>query len=135
MRGVAYTALSVCATLLVLPSFSHAQDDVGYQAVSGDGHGYSVTCNENGFVLTSLYPTFRFIENGVASRVEDGIETIYLGKSCDAYTDTFGEGTWGWANAGYIAEFERFSIGFPRQELYCLNEALDRSFETVCRIP
>ncbi len=115
------TQMISAALVALVPTLGSAQEAPSL-VVSGDGHAYNVTCNENGFVLTSLYPVFRFIENGASSSIEDGIETIYLGKSCDAFTETFGTGVWGRANGGFIATFDRFSIGFPRQAPYCPND-------------
>lgn len=128
---------SAALVALIFPAFAWAQEAETPLAYSGDGHAYEVSCNENGFVLTSLYPVFRFIENGAASTIEEGIETIYLGRSCDAFTKTFGEGQWGWANGGFIATFDRFSIGFPRQEPFCPRQyaASDLDFVIDCPLP
>ena len=122
--------------VLAFPAVTAAQDGDVHRAFSADGHAYNVTCNENGFVLTSVYPVFRFIENGALSTIEEGIEVLYLGKSCDAFTQTFGKGEWGWANGGYLATFDRFSIGFPRQEPSCPeNAAQSLTLETNCPLP
>ena len=125
--------------IAVLPGVSFtfaAQESDPAHAISGDGHAYDVTCNANGFVLTSLHPVYRFIENGALSTIEEGIETIYLGKSCDAFTSTFGEGHWGWANGGYLASFDSFRIGFPRQEPFCPESSkASLDFAVSCPLP
>ncbi|MDG1861669.1 MAG: hypothetical protein P8J02_00355 [Yoonia sp.] len=42
-----------------------------------------------------------------------------MGKSCDAFTPTFGKGTWGLANGGFVVIFDDYRIGFPRQGPFC----------------
>ncbi|QYX56590.1 hypothetical protein K1T73_16350 [Roseovarius sp. SCSIO 43702] len=90
-------------------------DDVTY--VSSYGDEYSYQTNENGAVLTSLYPKAWFIEGGANSRIERGADVLYLGTSCDARHGVFGDGTWWWANGGFGADFPGLEIRFPRQEI------------------
>ncbi|WP_189412486.1 hypothetical protein [Neogemmobacter tilapiae] len=86
--------------------------------VSSAGDRYSISENENGGILTSLYPKSRFVEAGANSYVVDGLDVIYFGKDCDAFHKVFGKGTFGWANGGFLATFESGAeIGFPRQDL------------------
>ena len=88
-----------------------------------DGHEYTLTCNENGYVFRSKYPVSRFIEAGADSKViELNPEKIYLGKDCDAHHKVYGGGKWCWANGGISVEFALHSFGFPRQELICEKE-------------
>lgn len=125
----------ICASLCaaVLPASASAEGSEWFGSVSSDGHSYQVTCNESGFILTSTYPVSRFIENGVLSTVREGIETIYLGKSCDAFTEAYGAGTWGFANGGYAVSFEDYRVGFPRQAPYCEgDDAAPRTFDFNC---
>ncbi len=94
--------------------------------VSSEAHGYRLSCNKDGYVLTSSYPVFRFVENGAMSRVETlDPEMIYLGKSCDASHKVLGRGQWCWSNGGFRVSFGGHNIGFPRQELGCDVEVLD----------
>lgn len=80
-------------------STTKPSEDV-YYYTSGDGIQYKATTNTNGFYL-------------VADKTN---ETLSLGKSCDAHSSKFGNGKWGWANGGFIAEFQNGnSIGFGRQ--------------------
>lgn len=119
--------------MLFVPTFAGADGHDGVGGISSDGHSYAVTCNENGFMLISTYPVSRFIENGVFSTVREGIETIYLGKSCDAYTEAYGDGTWGLANGGYAISFDDYRIGFPRQEPRCAPDVdTDFTFDFNC---
>jgi len=95
-------------------------------AYVADNHSWDLACNASGYELTSKYPVARFIEKGVDSTVVEGIETLYLGKSCDAEHKVFGKGKWCWANGGFTAEFaDGQSIGFPRQELSCPDQSLE----------
>lgn len=86
---------------------------------STDGHGYKLSCNANGYVLTSKYPTERLIDNGSKLIVKRGIEKIFLGKSCDAYTTAFGDGTWAWEPGGFGVDFADYVILFPQATLTC----------------
>ena len=107
-----FPALITCA----LSAPAAAQDDSFY--VSSTGDDYTIAANENGYVLTSRYPKARFVEAGANSYVVRGIETFYFGRNCDAVHEVFGSGKWGWANAGFGADFEGgFQFRFPRQEL------------------
>ena len=72
-------------------------------------------------ILTSKNAVSRFIGQGADTSVIRGIEVIYLGRSCDAYSQTLGGGAWCWGNGGFVAEFAGSTIGFPRQELHCAN--------------
>ncbi len=96
----------------------------GY-AFFADNHSWSVECNASGYVLISDHPVTRYFEAGAMSRIEQGIETIYLGNSCDAENTHLGAGTWCYANGGFVAEFDSRSIGFPRQEIHCGDTAAD----------
>lgn len=89
----------------------------GFTYVSGEGHQYRYERNENGAVLTSLYPVARFTGFGAMTRIETGTEVLYLGRDCDAYSKVLGEGNWSWANGGFVVEFDNHRIGFPRQEI------------------
>ena len=84
-----------------------------------DGHEYKLSCNANGYVLTSVNPIVRTTGSGAGTEQVKGTEIINLGKSCDASHKLFGTGKWCWANGGFRAEFEGHLFGFPRQELYC----------------
>lgn len=88
-------------------------------AYIADGMEYDISCNADGYVLTSKYPVTRMIGTGVATEAVPGIERIYFGRSCDAYHKLFGTGKWCWANGGFRAEFPDHTFGFGRQELSC----------------
>ncbi|GAB2715107.1 hypothetical protein GCM10027172_07560 [Halomonas garicola] len=72
-------------------AFAHVMTD-------GSGRNYNVTMNDSGAVMKS------------------GDAVIYLGNSCDAFSEKYGRGTWGWANGGVIIQFIDHRVGFPRQE-------------------
>ena len=94
-----------------------------------EGHEYTLSCNENGYVFQSKYPVSRHIEAGANSKViELNPEKIYLGKDCDAQHKVYGGGKWCWANGGISVEFALHNFGFPRQELSCEKEP-----ESNCR--
>lgn len=103
-------------TALVAALTSGATTALSY---TSDGHSYELECNSSGYVLESEYPVTRLTGQGAATREVKGIEKIYLGKSCDAYHAVFGNGSWCWANGGFVAQFPTHRFGFARQELYC----------------
>ncbi|MGG7565140.1 hypothetical protein ACQ5SO_03120 [Rhodovulum sp. DZ06] len=95
-------------------------------------HAWEAVCNPSGYALTSRDRVVRFFEGGANSRVTDGRETLYLGKSCDAYHAEFGEGRWCWANGGFRAEFADTIFGFPRQEISCPDGDIDLGLHCSC---
>jgi hypothetical protein len=104
-------ALSLC-----LAAPAAAQDEMLYY--SADGDIYVLALNENGAVLTSKYPKAWFTGQGADFDIDVRHSIFYFGKSCDAYHDVYGEGTWGWSNFVFGAHFEnRYTLLFPRQEL------------------
>lgn len=98
----------------------------------GDNHAWKLACNASGYVLTSRDPVVRFHEGGANSRVTDQVETLYLGRSCDAFHPVLGTGTWCWANGGFRAEIAGEIIGFPRQELSCPDGSAITEYDCGC---
>ena len=117
MRALTPFVFGFLVSSIAAPS---GAQDMAY--ISADGHQYDLECNANGMVLTSRHPVSRFSGTGAMTEVTTGIENIFLGKSCDAAHGVYGEGTWGWANGGFGAEFPDYRIMFPRQELSCPDE-------------
>ena len=112
--------LSACGAISVLVLSGMSSVANGYVS---DGHEYTLSCNENGYVFRSKYPVSRYIEAGANSKVITlNPEKIYLGKDCDAHHKVYGGGKWCWANGGISVEFALHSFGFPRQELICEKE-------------
>lgn len=87
--------------------------------VSSEGHEFYAQMNKNGFLLKSRGKIARYIDFspnqlGLFKRVE----IMSLGKNCDAISNVFGRGTWGWANGGVAVTFRNGKrIGFPRQSI------------------
>ena len=108
------------AALIATALASPVRAEQPFVYISGAGHGYTLDCNANGYVLTSVNPVGRRIgEVGATIQTIYDTETIYLGASCDAYSELLGNGEWAWGNGGFIVDFGDFRIGFPRQELTC----------------
>ena len=106
--------LAPFSAALLMPLAALVQDG-GY--ISNFGDEYSLEQNANGAVLRSRYPKAWFIEGGANSRVEHGIDVIYLGKSCDAEHPIWGQGKWWWANGGFGVDLDGLNYRFPRQEI------------------
>ena len=105
---------------MLVPQLAAAQTA---SVIGSNGMRYTMTENEHGFVLTSLYPLAR--EVAAPGIFEEGLEVMYFGKTCDASSPVMGDGTWDFGNAGFGARLERardgyppirFSVGFPRME-------------------
>ncbi|MCB1491258.1 MAG: hypothetical protein KDJ77_05580 [Rhodobiaceae bacterium] len=91
-------AIPLLFALSVGPALAEA---ITYTA--SDGVEYAATPNAHGVVLEP--------------RDAGGAGKLYLGKACDAFSEDYGKGTWGWANGGFGADFPDFEIRFPRQEV------------------
>jgi len=94
------------------------------------------TKNIHGAVLKSTGIQYRWVGYGVASKAEKIIGAkklkkvvLYLGKSCDTYSKSYGKGTWEWANGGFIVKFKNEEFGFGRQEI-----DIDRDEEFGCQM-
>ncbi|MVO15477.1 hypothetical protein [Parasedimentitalea huanghaiensis] len=113
---------AVAAVILTTnqPIMALAQMELIY--VSSEGHQYRFSNNPDGAVLESLYPVARFTGTGAMTQVITGIETLYLGRDCDAFAKMLGNGTWSWANGGFVVELGAGRIGFPRQEIDANND-------------
>ena len=105
--------------MLFVAAMSASGWSTAAQSYVADGTEYVVSCNADGYVLTSKDSVSRMVETPVDAEPVTGIEKIYFGKSCDAYHKLFGQGKWCWANGGFIAEFPARTFGFGRQELSC----------------
>lgn len=103
---------------------------VEYKNTSSDGHEYLRTCDSSGYVLKSKYPISRFSGDIAYTKPISAYETIAISKECNAFSQSLGTGKWCWANGGFVIEFPKVRIGFPRGELYC--KEFD-SFEHQCR--
>lgn len=60
--------------------------------------------------------TYIATQNAHGAALKSANETIYLGKDCDALSDKEEQGTWAWANGGFVIEFPTRRIGFARQD-------------------
>ncbi len=97
-----------------------------------EGRIYELACNSSGYVLTPADPVVRLAEPGALREPLEPFQTqpIYLGRSCDAFSEVLGEGEWGWAAGGVRIDFADEVIGFPQQELSCPSP---RAYEGACR--
>ena len=103
------TMAAVMGLAWLMPASAYFTDDTEYE----------ISCNADGYVLTSKQPVTRMVTTPVDAEPMVGIEKIYFGKSCDAFHKLYGKGKWCWANGGFLAEFPGRTFGFARQELNC----------------
>lgn len=68
---------------------------------TADGERFLLTNNRHGFVLTGVE------------------ETIYLGRSCNAFSARAGAGagSWAWADGGFCVTIASDGLCFPRQDV------------------
>ncbi len=84
--------------------------------ISSDGDEYTMKYNKHGAILTSINEK-HFIENSVSGKMVSKRLKLYLGKDCDAFSEIYGKGSWGWSNSGFQISFQGKRFGFPRQEV------------------
>lgn len=90
-----------------------------YAHISSDGDQFTTEYNQNGAVLTSVYPKIFWVRMGANLKSVEKKVTIYIGKNCDVFSDFYGKGSWEWANGGFFLSFEKNNkiLSFGRQEL------------------
>jgi hypothetical protein len=127
---------TLSAALIATALASPVRSEEPFVYISDAGHGYTLDCNANGYVLTSVNPVGRRI-GAVGALIQTiyDTETIYLVSSCDAYSMLLGNGEWAWANGGFIVDFGDFRIGFPRQELTCPSHTPSYNYANDGRCP
>ncbi len=105
---------------------SVAAQDMQY--LSTDGTLFSFEENEHGAVLTSIEPLNGplIVDETEAIPIDVG-DALYLGRSCDAFSLEFGDGSWSWTNGGFIIDFPGLRVAFPGQ-------AIDIVPDNRCRI-
>jgi hypothetical protein len=108
------TRLVLSAALVILASAAVAQKK---QYLSTNGAVFGFEQNQHGAILTSIEQ----IDNTGASSV--GVprmnvgDILYLGKSCDAFSEEFGKGSWMAISAGFVVDFAIGRIAFPGQAI------------------
>lgn len=109
----------ICSVLftIALTVASTATSAEDWVFISSEGHQYQYVQNSDGAVLKSLYPVARFHGTGAMTEVITGIETLYLGRNCDASSKVLGSGAWAWSNGGFVTKFDDHEIWFPKQEI------------------
>ncbi len=118
---------------------SNDSSNLGYGYIGSYSKGttdFKATKNNHGVVLKSTGLQYKWNGTGAGSTVHEIFGkplldriTLYLGSSCDAYSEVFGTGSWSWANGGFIVSFKNETINFGRQEL-----SIDTDDEFGCRM-
>lgn len=94
------------------PGLVGAQD---LQFISTDGDLFSYEKNRHGAVLTAIDPSENpLVKQPIVSGIPLG-DVIYLGRSCDAFSDRLGDGTWRATAAGFVVVFRARRVVFPGQ--------------------
>lgn len=105
----------VSLTAIFLAGAAFAQ---GTQYLSNDGVLFDFEENEHGAVLTSVEPKDGplVLNDAATPRIDVG-DVLYLGRSCDAFSLEFGDGSWNWTNGGFIIDFPGLRVAFPGQAI------------------
>ena len=105
--------LSIAAMLLAGAAWAQ-----GTQYLSTDGALFTFEKNQYGAVLTSVAPKDEplIVMDEPVSPIDVG-DVLYLGRSCDAFSQEFGDGSWNWTNGGFIVDFPGLRVAFPGQEI------------------
>ena len=90
----------------------------GERFLSATGDVFKVEQNRHGAVLTALPAE----DDPIVVPVEDDRQTepgdiFYLGRSCDAFSERFGDGNWRWTDGGFFVFFKETRFAFPGQEI------------------
>jgi hypothetical protein len=88
----------------------------------GTPAGYDAMCNANGYVLAPGPSAQLQSASGKTLRSK-----LYLGISCDAYSENLGEGAWCWTNAGVLTEFDGETFPLTHYELPSCSQHSDSS--------
>jgi hypothetical protein len=55
-------------------------------------------------------------QDGTTLAANDGSATLAIYGNCTAFAQQLGWGTWGWANGGFVIDFDTAHFAFPRQD-------------------
>lgn len=86
-------------------------------AVLGEAD-YELRCNANGYVIRLNPLGIAAIEDAIGRSARGG-GRVYLGRSCDAASDSFGAGKWCLAAGGFLVDLEGVTLDFPEQRPAC----------------
>ena len=111
--------LSKIAFGVTISAILGSSASAGEWLLSSEGHEFYSQMNKSGFTLKSRGIISRYIDNGPNYRgLFKQKEIMHLGKGCDAISNVFGRGRWGWANGGVSVTFRNGKqISFPRQSI------------------
>ncbi|MEJ6403765.1 hypothetical protein [Yoonia sp. 2307UL14-13] len=90
----------------------------GERFLSAAGDVFKAEQNRHGAVLTAVAsdedPIIVPLD---AERLTQPGDIFYLGRSCDAFSERFGDGNWRWTDSGFFVFFEDTRFAFPGQEI------------------
>lgn len=99
--------------LALLAGMAHAQGQL-YLAANGDV--FSIEENRHGAILTAIPRDQAPVVSGVSGlAIFQPGDVLYLGRSCDAFSQELGEGRWEASTAGFTVAFDTLQISFPGQ--------------------
>ena len=92
-------------------------------AITSSARQTNGVTDQNSYV-DSLGVNYQYEKNNSGAVLRSSTATFYLGKDCDVISPQYGNGTWSWANGGFMIDFgSAGSLGFPRQEIDAGNGA------------
>lgn len=88
------------------------------QYLSGDGVLFDYTLNRHGVVLTAREKADGiFLDTDSSDPVARPGDVVYLGRACDAFSETLGEGRWSATEGRFRVSFHRAELAFPGQDI------------------
>jgi hypothetical protein len=109
-----YPGLLAAAAAIAATSMADAES---LTAVVGDGD-YELQCNANGYVVQFNAAGSGAIREAIGN-TRRGEPPLYLGRSCDAASDSLGGGKWCWGVGGFVVDLAEATLDLPGQRPGC----------------
>lgn len=86
--------------------------------LAADGALFTYEKNRHGAVLKSVDPGSEALIDraDISPQVMPG-EVLYLGRSCDAFNERYGDGHWIATDGGFLVQFGGLQVTFPGQQI------------------
>lgn len=90
----------------------------GERFLSATGDIFRAEQNRHGAVLTAIpLGDNPIVDPAARDPLTEPGDIVYLGRSCDAFSERFGDGNWRWTDGGFFVFFEETRFAFPGQKI------------------
>ena len=93
-----------------------------YSVFDANGEEYIIQSDRDGAVLVSLYPRDIVVRMATAKASYETFyeqEVVIMDKDCTATSTRRGNGSWSWANGGFVIDFEDIGFSFSAHGCAC----------------